>query len=94
MVIDYAFRLTKEQYNYLLPICRKKLLYVYNGITLKSGKVLDLYSFIGSKEEHIDIINRCKYLDEDLIEESLEYKERFLYNVNYNKGIYFKYVYS
>ncbi len=70
-----SFRLTKEQYNYLLPICRNKILYSK-----------DLYSFIGSKEEFTDILTRCKYLDEDLINESLEYKERLESNRIYNSG--------
>lgn len=88
--MDYSFRITKEQYNYLLPVCRNKLLYAYNGISFKNGTKKDLYAFIGSREDFDDIVNRCKYLDEDLLKESLEYKERFDYNVKYNSGLSYK----
>lgn len=87
--MEYSFRLTKEQYSYLLPIFRSKLLYVYNGIVFKNGTKTDLYSFIGSREEFTDVLNRCKYLDEDLLS-SLDYRERFNYNVTFNSGIYYK----
>ena len=56
---DYPLQITSEQYNYLLPVfgnCgSKKLL---NKIDRKVEK----YYFIGSQDEHKDLLNRCKYL--------------------------------
>lgn len=89
----FSFRLTKEQYNYLLPVCREKLLYVSSGVKMKNGDIYDLYTYTGSKDFD-DIINRCFYLDSDLLSESLEYKERFDYNVKYNSGLCYKQIYS
>ena len=89
-----SFRLTKEQYNYLLPTeLKSKLLYRPNGIKLlKCNTLIDEYSFIGTKEEFQDVLNRCKFLDNDLLNESLDYKNRFDYNVKYNSGVCFKYI--
>lgn len=84
-----SFRITKEQYDYLLPVFRSKLLYVANGIHMKSGEIKDLYAFTGTKEDYTDILNRCKYLDSDLMGDS-DYKERFDYNMYYNSGLTYK----
>lgn len=88
----FSFRLTKEQYNYLLPVCRQKLLYITNGIQMKNGDIFDLYAFTGTKEDYEDVLSRCSLLDGDLMEDS-DYKERFEYNKRYNSGLYYKQVF-
>lgn len=85
-----SFRITKEQYKYLLPVLRTKLLHVPNGIKMKTGEVYDLYAFSGTKEDYADVLNRCKYLDADLLAKSLDYKERLEYNQRYNSGLTYK----
>jgi hypothetical protein len=53
---DYSFPLTQKQYNYLLPIF---------GIASGNNKMLSRLNkcyFIGTNEEYLDALNRCKYL--------------------------------
>lgn len=85
----HSYRLTKEQYNHLLPVLRTKLFYAQRGICFKDRRVEDLFSFIGREEEFQDAMDRCRYLDEDLLDNP-EYKIRFEYNKQYNRGIYYK----
>jgi hypothetical protein len=87
--MEYSFRLTKEQYNYLLPVCKSQLLYISNGIHFKNGDIEDLFAFIGTKEGFEDIKNRCKYLDEDL-KDNADYLKRLNYNNHYNSGLRYK----
>ena len=89
-----SFRITKEQYDYLITtVLKSKLLYVYNGIKMKStGELKDLYAFTGTKEEYQDLLNRCKHLDEDLMGNS-DYRERFDYAQRYNSGLTYKRIY-
>jgi hypothetical protein len=53
------FQITKEEYNYLLPIFgnfgSKKLL-------SKIDRKVEKYYFIGNVEEHKDMLNRCAYM--------------------------------
>jgi hypothetical protein len=56
---EYSFQITKKKYDYLLPIfgnCgSKKLL-------CKIDRKVEKYYFIGTHEDHIDLLNRCKYI--------------------------------
>lgn len=53
------YRITKKQYNYLLPI------YGLGGIN--AGKIKEFEGgasyFFGDYEQYQDAMNRCKYLD-------------------------------
>ena len=51
MKYSKSYRLTKEEYNYLLPVLKEKLL-------VSSNK----HKFIGNSEELEDMINRLKGL--------------------------------
>jgi len=59
MNIDYLFQITETQYNYLLPIFgnigTKQL---YHTVDRKYDK----YYFIGSNDNYVDMLNRCKYI--------------------------------
>lgn len=53
---EYSFQITKKQYNYLLPVFGlRKLLSVID-------RRIDKYYFIGTKEQYLDLLNRCKYI--------------------------------
>ena len=56
---DYSFQLTKNQYDYLLPVfgnCGiKKLFY-------KVDRKIEKYYFIGNSDDYKDLLNRCKYI--------------------------------
>jgi hypothetical protein len=56
---EYSFEITKEQYNYLLPVFgnvgSKKLL-------SKIDRGIEKYFFIGTEEGYLDLLNRCKYI--------------------------------
>lgn len=54
---EYSYSITKDQYNYLLPI------FGNSGI-LKTRLLQrsDKYYFIGSNNDHVDMLNRCKFL--------------------------------
>lgn len=45
------YQITREQYNYMLAVCREKL-------SDRNGR----YYFIGSYEDYLDFLNRCKYM--------------------------------
>ena len=58
----YSYKILKTQYDYLLPIF---------GLALNNPKLLtkpskykieDDYYFIGTYEDYLDMLNRCKYL--------------------------------
>lgn len=59
MSYPISYPITKEQYDYLLPVFgnigSKKLL-------MRSNAFGEQYFFIGTHEEHIDMLNRCKYM--------------------------------
>ena len=63
MIREYSHTITQQQYNYLLPIFgvsaqgRSRLLHRY----ISTQKV-DCYYFIGTHEDFLDMLNRCKYL--------------------------------
>lgn len=55
-----SYQITKTQYNYLLPVFglasgEQKLIY-------RTDKKIDKYYFIGTHEEYIDMLNRCKFI--------------------------------
>ena len=53
---DESYKITKEQYNYLLPTELKPKLLCRNA----GGK--EYHYFIGTFEGYKDVLNRCKYL--------------------------------
>ena len=60
MIRDYSFQITLQQYNYLLPI--------YGNVGTKQlltriDRKIDKYYFIGSNDEYLDLLNRCKYIN-------------------------------
>jgi hypothetical protein len=57
---DYSFQITKEQYNYLLPVfghCGSKQLFY------RVDKKVEKYYFIGNSDDYKDLLNRCKYIN-------------------------------
>ena len=52
-----AFTITKEQYEYLLPVTniKSKMLRRFTGNAIS-------YCFIGNRAEYIDFLSRCKFL--------------------------------
>ena len=57
---DYSFQLTKNQYNYLLPVlgnCGTKQLFY------RIDRKIEKYYFIGSYDGYKDLLNRCKYIN-------------------------------
>lgn len=56
---DSSFKITKKQYDYLLPVFgnvgSRKLL-------LKTDRNIDKYYFIGTYDDYLDLLNRCKYI--------------------------------
>ena len=60
-----SYRLTKDEFNYLLPVLRNKLL-----------TRLDSYFFCGSSEELTDMLNRLKglYDNYDELKNMISYK--------------------
>ena len=55
----YSFQITKNQYNYLLPVLgnvgTKK-------IFSRTDRGVEKYYFIGTQEGYLDLLNRCKYI--------------------------------
>lgn len=67
--MKYVYEISKEIYNYLLPVYGKSA--EYNGfkrtidspyIVERSDKNEDRYYFIGNPTEYIEMCDRCKYL--------------------------------
>lgn len=60
MYRDFSFEITKQQYDYLLPvfgiIATNKLLSIID-------RKIEKYFFIGTTDEYLDMINRCKYIN-------------------------------
>jgi hypothetical protein len=57
---DYSFQLTKNQYNYLLPVlgnCFSKQLFS------RIDRKIEKYYFIGNHDNYKDLLNRCKYIN-------------------------------
>lgn len=55
----FSFQITREQYNYLLPI--------FGNVGTKQlhtriDRGVDKFFFIGTNEQHKDLLNRCAYL--------------------------------
>jgi alkanesulfonate monooxygenase SsuD/methylene tetrahydromethanopterin reductase-like flavin-dependent oxidoreductase (luciferase family) len=58
--LEKAWRLTKAQYDNLLPVMRKNLL----ARRFADHEAYDdEYSFIGTPDEYADALRRCAYLD-------------------------------
>jgi hypothetical protein len=58
-MVSQSFQLTKKQYNYLLP--------VFGNIGTKQllsriDRKIEKYFFIGTYEQFLDAINRCKFI--------------------------------
>lgn len=51
--------LTKEQYDYLLPVFGNS---ATKQLLSKTEHGVEKYYFIGTHEEYLDALNRCKYL--------------------------------
>ena len=80
--MDYSilsFTLTEQQYNFLLPVCRTKLL-------ASNGK----FKFIGSKDDFEYNLERCKYLDMDLTADLAGYGQQLEQNNIDNKTVRYK----
>mgnify|MGYP007095022682 CR=1 FL=1 len=57
------FEITKQQYDYLLPIFGRSYTSDPKLVT-SNNKFKSLeYFFLGTKEEYKDMLNRCKYLN-------------------------------
>ena len=56
--------ITKEQYNYLLPVYKDKNIYKGTASLQERHINKDIieYSFIGTDEQFLDMQARCKYL--------------------------------
>ena len=57
MARDYSFSITKKQYDYLLPVF---------GISSGNNRLLAKekgYYFIGTNDDYLDMLNRCKYIN-------------------------------
>ena len=54
-----SFKITKERHDYLLPVFGKT---GTNQLLEKRVNGIDQYFFIGTEEEYLDLLNRCKYL--------------------------------
>lgn len=52
------YKLTKKQYNYLLPVKA-----ISNKFLVVRDAGEDKHYFIGTLSEYKDLLNRCKYLD-------------------------------
>lgn len=57
---DYSFQLTKNQYDYLLPIFGN---YGSKQLFSRIDRKIEKYYFIGSNDDYKDLLNRCKYLN-------------------------------
>jgi hypothetical protein len=59
----HAFTITREQYNYLLPVFGIAAQGETRLLCRQNPDGREMYSFIGNKEDYQDMLNRCKYLD-------------------------------
>ena len=57
----HSYTLTKEQYDYLLPVFGNAAQGVTKLLT-RTDRHIDKYYFIGTHEDYLDALNRCKYL--------------------------------
>jgi hypothetical protein len=57
--MSQSYQITKKQHDYLLPVFGK----VGTGQLLQRvDRKVEKFYFIGSYEEYLDLLNRCKYL--------------------------------
>ncbi len=59
--MDYSYTLTKKQHDYLLPVFGIAAQGATKLLTRIERKI-DKYFFIGTHEDYLDALNRCKYL--------------------------------
>jgi hypothetical protein len=55
----YSFQINKKQFDYLLPI------YVHKGtnqLVQRVDRKIDKFYFIGTNQDFLELLNRCKYL--------------------------------
>jgi hypothetical protein len=60
---DQSYPISKKQYDYLLPVFGPE---GTKQLSHRVDRKVDKYYFIGTHEEHLDLLNRCKYLNESL----------------------------
>jgi hypothetical protein len=56
---DYSFQITKNQFNYLLPIYGHE---GTNQLLQRVDRKIDKFYFIGTNQDFLELLNRCKYL--------------------------------
>jgi hypothetical protein len=58
---DQSFEITKNQFNYLLPIYGNQ---ATKQLLQKIDRKIDKFYFIGTYYQYLDLLNRCKYLND------------------------------
>jgi hypothetical protein len=56
---DYSFQINKKQFNYLLPIYGHE---GTNQLLQRVDRKIDKFYFIGTNQDFLELLNRCKYL--------------------------------
>jgi hypothetical protein len=56
---DYSFQITKNQFNYLLPIYGHE---GTNQLFQRIDRKIEKFYFIGTYNQFLELLNRCKYL--------------------------------
>jgi hypothetical protein len=56
---EYSFEITKKMYDYLLPVFG---ITAKNKLICRTDRKVEKYYFIGTKEDHIDLLTRCRYI--------------------------------
>lgn len=59
---EHSFSITKKQYDYMLPIfgiagC------IANKMLCRVEKKIEKYFFIGTNEDYLEFLNRCKFIN-------------------------------
>lgn len=55
-----SFQINKKQYDYLLPVFGKD---GSDKLLSRIDRKVDKFYFIGTYEEYLDLLNRCKYIE-------------------------------
>ena len=61
MISATSFEITKERYNYMLPIYGIEGM-LGDRMLRRVERGIEKFFFIGTKSEYEDFLNRCKYL--------------------------------
>ena len=56
---EYSFQINRERYNYLLPVFG---ITAKNKLICRIDRKVEKYFFIGSEDDHRDLLIRCKYI--------------------------------